>query len=333
MNSSTLLPSPGPPGVLDDFQMSCRFSNLGNHSPESFDSVSCGACFYFIYMILDHYKASYITQLCEDNSGILVCPSTMDESQCHCQNRALVYNLPEFALNSDAIEDGTRVSLFALPVFAQLMLQTMRPSERETLLDIGAGPTVYSALCFRDVSKRVHLADYVERNLDVLRKWVRNEETIDWVPTIKMIKRTEGGPVPTEKVCEEVEEKARGLVKSGGIHFADVHQEVVVPELDGKQVDILVSIFTLESACRNYEEYCRCAQNMMRNLRSGGRFVLGSVLEDDEYNSGRQTIFHLLNLREQMILDALSACGLDVANAKKYVLDGEGVMFLMATKL
>ena len=26
----------------------------------------------------------------------------------------------------------------------------------------------------------------------------------------------------------------------------------------------------------------------MRHLRSGGRFVLGSVLEDDEYNSGRQ---------------------------------------------
>ena len=46
-----------------------------------------------------------------------------------------------------------------------------------------------------------------------------------------------------------------------------------------------------------------------------------------------QTIFHLLNLREQMILDALVAVGLDVANAKKYVLDGEGVMFIMATKL
>ncbi|ULT99256.1 hypothetical protein L3Y34_000532 [Caenorhabditis briggsae] len=239
----------------------------------------------------------------------------------------------QFYFSQDAIEDGTRVSLFALPVFAQLMLQTMRPSERETLLDIGAGPTVYAALCFRDVIKRVHLSDFVDRNLDVLRKWVRREETIDWVPTIKVIKRTEGGPVPTEKVCDEVEEKARGLVKSGGIHFADVHQDVVVPELNGKQVDILVSIFTLESACRNYEEYCKCVANMMRHLRSGGRFVLGSVLEDNEYNSGRQTIFHLLNLREQMILDALVSVGLDIPNAKKYVLDGEGVMFIMATKL
>ncbi|CAI2349550.1 unnamed protein product [Caenorhabditis sp. 36 PRJEB53466] len=239
----------------------------------------------------------------------------------------------QFYFSKDAIEDGTRVSLFALPVFAHIMLQTMRPSERETLLDIGAGPTVYSALCFRDVAKTVHLSDYVERNLDVLRKWIRHEETIDWVPTIKVIKRTEGGPVPTQDVCRDVEEKARGLVKCGGVHFADIHQTDVVPEMSGKHVDILVSIFTLESACHTYEEYCKCVANMMRLLRPGGRFVIGSVLEDDAYNSGTQTIFHLLNLREKMVLDALAAVGLDVENAKKYVLDGEGVMFMMATKL
>uniref|UniRef100_A0A8R1I4C9 Uncharacterized protein n=1 Tax=Caenorhabditis japonica TaxID=281687 RepID=A0A8R1I4C9_CAEJA len=239
----------------------------------------------------------------------------------------------QFYFSKNAIEDGTRISLFALPVFAQLMLQTMRPSERETLLDIGAGPTVYSALCFRDVAKRVHLSDYVDRNLEVLHKWTRQEETIDWVPTIRVIKRTEGGPVPTAEVCREVEEKARGLVKSGGIHFADVHQEVVVPAMGDQLVDVLVSIFTLESACHTYEEYCKCVNNMMKHLRPGGRFIIGSVLEDNEYNSGTQTIFHLLNLREQMILDALTNAGLDVANAKKYVLDGEGVMFLMATKL
>ncbi|CAB3402084.1 unnamed protein product [Caenorhabditis bovis] len=239
----------------------------------------------------------------------------------------------DFYFSKDAIEDGTRVSLFALPVFAHLMIQTMRPHERQTLLDIGAGPTVYSALCFRDVVQRVHLADYVDRNLDVLRKWLRHENTIDWAPTIKVIMRTEGGATPTKEVIDDVEEKSRSLVKCGGIHFADVHQPIVVPDLGATQVDILVSIFTLESACCNYTEYCACVLNMMKHLRKGGRFVIGSVLEDDAYNSGTQTIFHLLNLREEMILDALRAADLDVENAKKYVLEGEGVMFLMATKI
>ncbi|KHJ99428.1 hypothetical protein OESDEN_00571, partial [Oesophagostomum dentatum] len=53
------------------------------------------------------------------------------------------------------------------------------------------------------------------------------------------------------------------------------------------QVDILVSIFTLESACQTYTEYCNCVKNMLKHLRSGGRFVLGSVLEEDSYNSGK----------------------------------------------
>ncbi|CAI5446769.1 unnamed protein product [Caenorhabditis angaria] len=240
----------------------------------------------------------------------------------------------QFYFSQNAIEDGTRVSLFALPVFAQIMIQQMRPTERETLLDIGAGPTVYSALCFRDVCRQIHLADYVERNLEVLRKWVRKEpsESVDWQPTIRVIKRTEGGPPPTNQVCEEVEEKARGLVKSGGIHFADVHQFDVVPEMQGVLVDVLVSIFTLESACKNYEEYRQCVKNMMRHLRSGGRFIIGSVLEDNVYNSGSKTIFHLLNLTEEIVIEALEEAGLDTKNAKKYVLDGEGVMFMMCTK-
>ncbi|KAK6024609.1 hypothetical protein OSTOST_09578, partial [Ostertagia ostertagi] len=38
----------------------------------------------------------------------------------------------------ESIEDGTRMSLFALPVFAHCMLQSMPSNERETLLDIGA---------------------------------------------------------------------------------------------------------------------------------------------------------------------------------------------------
>ncbi|CAD6190443.1 unnamed protein product [Caenorhabditis auriculariae] len=239
----------------------------------------------------------------------------------------------QFYFSKDSIEDGTRVSLFALPVFAHLMIQSMRPNERETLLDIGAGPTVYSALCFRDVAKKVYLSDYVDRNLDVLRKWTKGENTIDWKPTIKVIIRTEGGHPPTDAVIDVVEGKARGTVKSGGIHFADVHLPRPVPDLPVDQVDILVTIFTLESACRNYEEYCSCVNNMLGLLRSGGRFVLGSVLDDDTYNSGKQMIFHLLNLRENQILDALENAGLDMNSIKKYVLEGEGVMFLMGTKL
>ncbi|KAK5968758.1 hypothetical protein GCK32_009614, partial [Trichostrongylus colubriformis] len=130
------------------------------------------------------------------------------------------------------------MSLFALPVFAHCMLQAMPPDERETLLDIGAGPTVYTALCFRDVVKTIYLSDFLEKNLHVLRNWRNDVSAYDWKPTIK--------------------------------------------------VDVVVTIFTLESACQTYSEYCQCVQNIMNHLRSGGRLVIGSVLGDDCYNSGNQ---------------------------------------------
>lgn len=94
-----------------------------------------------------------------------------------------------------------------------------------------------------------------------------------------------------------------------------------------------MTIFTLESACQNYDQYVKCVRNIVAQLRSGGKFIIGSVLEDDEYNSGKQLIFSLLHLTEEMILSALEMAGIDLSSAKKYVLPDEGVMFLMATKL
>ena len=62
----------------------------------------------------------------------------------------------------------------------------------------------------------------------------------------------------------------------------------MVPDLAGRQSDILLTIFTLESACQNYDQYVKCVRNIVAQLRSGGKFIIGSVLEDDEYNSGKQ---------------------------------------------
>lgn len=44
-------------------------------------------------------------------------------------------------------------------------------------------------------------------------------------------------------------------------------------------------------------------------------------------------MFTLLNLTETQILNTLEEAGIDMSSVKKYVLNDEGVMFLMATKL
>ncbi|VDP44813.1 unnamed protein product [Heligmosomoides polygyrus] len=187
-------------------------------------------------------------------------------------------------------------------------------------------------MCFRDTVNTVYLSDYLEQNLQVLRQWRNNSSAYDWKPTIKVIKRSEGCSPATDEELNETEEKARAAVKRGGIMYANVHDSPVVPGLKDRQVDILVTIFTLESACQTYQEYRQCILNVVRQLRSGGRIVIGSVLEDDSYNSGNQVMFSLLSLTEHQILDALGSAGIDLDSVKKYVLNDDGVLFLMATK-
>jgi hypothetical protein len=54
-----------------------------------------------------------------------------------------------------AVNCGTKVALFALPRFLK-RIASCYPNERfDKLLDVGAGPTIYSALCARNYANEV----------------------------------------------------------------------------------------------------------------------------------------------------------------------------------
>ncbi|GMT17348.1 hypothetical protein PFISCL1PPCAC_8645 [Pristionchus fissidentatus] len=233
----------------------------------------------------------------------------------------------------NSIEDGTRVSLFCLPVFAQIIKQSVPKEKRSSLLDIGAGPTVYSAVCFRDVIERAYMTDFVEKNLVSLKDWTNGISAHDWQPTINVILRTEGITGSSENMNEKAEKRTQELVHAGGVLFSNVHRSPCVPDLKEQVVDIMVSVFCLESACKDLDEYGKCVKNMMSHLRPGGKFIIGSVIDDNVYNAGNQRMFWLLRLTESDVISALEAAGLDVENRKAYVLEDEGVMFAMLTKL
>ncbi|CAD6185778.1 unnamed protein product [Caenorhabditis auriculariae] len=87
---------------------SCRISNFGDFAPAEFDSLSCAACFYFIYLLTDPYLV-YRTQIC-DSRGVLVCPAGIDD-ECNCDNPRYVFNVPDFALNRSAITPLSNLQL------------------------------------------------------------------------------------------------------------------------------------------------------------------------------------------------------------------------------
>lgn len=71
-------------------------------------------------------------------------------------------------------------------------------------------------------------------------------------------------------------------------------------------------------------------------LRSGGTFILGSVLDDENYICGvfqdKPKIFSVLNLSEQRIFEALEEVGIDLSTMIRTGLSHQGVIFIMAKK-
>ncbi|VDK50264.1 unnamed protein product [Anisakis simplex] len=202
-----------------------------------------------------------------------------------------------------ALSDGTRLSLFALPTFARMIECEMAEDERMSLCDIGSGPTIYSAICFRSCVKSITLTDYLAKNLDCIDEWMAgNENAFDWTPLISIVTRTEGECPVSEKDISEIESKARSLIRSGGTYQADITQAFLSNKhFMQKQFDIIVSVFCLESATTDYQTYCQSMSNMLELLRPGGRLILGSVVEDDRYMSDDSTMFSLLSLTEDEI--------------------------------
>ncbi|KAK0418560.1 hypothetical protein QR680_013640 [Steinernema hermaphroditum] len=244
-----------------------------------------------------------------------------------------------FYYSNAAMPQGARVSLFVLPIFAHIMEETMAPEERFSMIDVGSGPTIYSAVCFRTLVRRIYLTDYVESNLTVLEEWLNKSKPFDWSTVISVVKRNEGGRPPNVWEVAKIEALCRQKVAKGGIFHADVHQPKVCPfeQMANREYDIMVSIFCLEAACSTFDEYRQAMKNMTNMLRPGGRLILGSVTEDSCYVAGmpskeRAVVFSLLHLTEQEIVDTLEECDFDLSTMRKYALNHEGVLYLMVSK-
>lgn len=85
------------------------------------------------------------------------------------------------------MSQGNRISLFILPNFVEIIRKTVPAEQRKSMLDIGAGPTIYSAVCFRNIVEKIYLADYLDSNLNLLNEWLEKRLDFDWQPVIKRI--------------------------------------------------------------------------------------------------------------------------------------------------
>uniref|UniRef100_A0A0K0FYL1 NNMT/PNMT/TEMT family protein n=1 Tax=Strongyloides venezuelensis TaxID=75913 RepID=A0A0K0FYL1_STRVS len=254
-------------------------------------------------------------------------PISYDPPRCELLDRRTIVRdfsteayLNDFYSNVD--DCAMQMVLNYLPQFAA------RIGKKERLLDFGAGPTIHVPCCFRNYVDEFFLSDYLPQNRKELLNWFNNTSTFDWSKPIKMIANCEMGDLTKLK---EMENLAKSKVKA--IIHCDAFRN---PSINcdpsyRKSFDIITSLFCLEYCTETNEEFKNCIKNVLKQLKVGGYYIMGGVMEEN-WCSFNNKKFVCLYLTEDVLFDALRDAGMDVDNEKETKFINDNGMYMILTK-
>jgi hypothetical protein len=152
-----------------------------------------------------------------------------------------------------------------------------------TLLEFGCGPTVHHLLPFAGLVEEIHVADYLERNLDAVRRWVEGAPAAwDWTPFTDLTLREELGRRPDG--CEVREREARTRERISTFLQADARR--AQPLGARRRYPVVLCCFCPDSITDDREEWRRCTDNVASLVAPGGWLVLTALHEAPSYRVG-----------------------------------------------
>ncbi|ULU03470.1 hypothetical protein L3Y34_002787 [Caenorhabditis briggsae] len=227
---------------------------------------------------------------------------------------------PTAYLNSfykTASEDtAMQIVLFFLPGILYRLPQKVR-----TVLDLGAGPTVYLPIALRERAENIYTSDYAPANRDALVSWIENRSTFDWDNVCSWISNIEA----SMKTGKQMQEKTRSLMRAVldvNVHESPVVQSVVwksnqtTENIPGK-FEVVSTVFCLEYSCETLDGYFRAVRSACSLIEDGGFLIQGGVLDATTYNFGGKT-FRCHRLKQAHILESLKANGMATTAEKGY---------------
>lgn len=151
------------------------------------------------------------------------------------------------------------------------------------LLEFGCGPTVHHLLPFAARADEIHVADYLDRNLDAVRRWIAGHpEAWDWTPFTVAALANELGRRPHAWEVREREARTRELVTA--LHLADARERQ--PLGVARRYPAVVCCFCPDSITDDIDEWRQCTANIASLVAPGGWFVLTALHEAKCYRVG-----------------------------------------------
>ncbi|KAM3723863.1 Nicotinamide N-methyltransferase [Dirofilaria immitis] len=209
------------------------------------------------------------------------------------------------------------------------------PEKIRTLLDLGAGPTVYVPITFRKHAKHIYSADYAESSCDMLKNWAKNKSSFEWTEICKWIACIEN----SDESPDVMEQSARSRFKA--VLRADVHAEPIIKCVHykcsdnddiPKQFHVVVSIFCLEYSSENLKDYRHAVRNAVNLIEPNGFLIQGGVLQANDYYFGNKR-YKCHHLTREHVIESLKENNMAVEKDENFKwIEFDKVFLLVARK-
>jgi hypothetical protein len=204
------------------------------------------------------------------------------------------------------------------------------------LLDFGCGPTINAMFPVANHVREIHLCDYLEANLDEVKRWLMGEPSaFDWSEYVKVTLTLENGEPPDALSIAQREAVVRQRVTQ--LLNCDASK---TPPLDSSlRYDILVTNYCIDGATDNYEQWRSFFHNAMTMLKPGGILLL-SAIKGANYWIVEEHRFPAIYITESDLMEALIEEGFEPQSIHMESLPAadvptctyEGVIMVMARK-
>lgn len=194
-----------------------------------------------------------------------------------------------------------------VPKALKFWLETFSREEfaGEELLELGVGPILLPAIFASRGYKRIHLSDYADVNIKVLRMWMnRHPEAYNWLPFCEYVAKKE----KLGQSAEEVETRVRNAVQD--VFFCDINESNPLAPRPNHQYDCVIAAGVLECGSKNHDDYKRNVRNIASLVKPGGRILADGDLHENFYYVNDKKFF-ILNLDAAFIRAAFEEAGFE----------------------
>lgn len=162
-------------------------------------------------------------------------------------------------------------------------LHKYRDKPFETALEFGSGPTLLGVLATAPYVKRLHVADFLQQNLDEITQWLMCEDgAFNWNTCTEYLLKKEGiNPTP-ETIAKKYSD-LRGKIKK--LLRGDITQNS--PLLNHQEhYDLLVSLFCADSITDSKIQWRQYMKNLFSLAAPKGTIIIGALRNCPFYRVG-----------------------------------------------